>query len=103
MSWYGIRCIFKWRDQYEERITLWRASTFEDAIRLAETEAIEYQANTDLEYLGLAQGYDLRADAITNGTEVFSLVRRSSLEPDEYISRYFDTGSESQTRALGPA
>jgi hypothetical protein len=98
VSWYGVRCIFKWRDrpQYEERVTVWRSTSFEAAIERAEAEANQYAAASDFEYLGLAQGFDLKADQIEDGSEVFSLIRTSPMAPDEYINRFFDTGSERQ-------
>ncbi len=104
LSWYGVRCLFKWRDrpEYEERVTLWRATSFEAAIERAEAEASEYGADTELEYLGLAQAFDLKADQIADGSEVFSLIRTSPLAPREYINRFFDTGSERQ-RNIGAA
>lgn len=96
--WYSVRCIFKRRDQpqYEERITVWHARSFEAAIERAEAEAIEYLKSSDFEYLRLAQAYDLRTDFIEDGTEVFSLIRSSPLGPEEYIERFFNTGSEAQ-------
>jgi hypothetical protein len=103
LSWYGVRCIFKWRDrpEYEERVTVWHATSFEAAIERAEAEAREYGADTELEYLGLAQAFDLKADQIADGSEVFSLIRTSPLAPDEYINRFFDTGSERQRHLKG--
>jgi hypothetical protein len=77
---------------YEERITLWQAEDFDQAVSLAEAEAEEY-AGTDAEYLGLAQAYWLHG-APTSGAEVFSLVRDSSLAPTEYLNVFFDTGQE---------
>ena len=98
VRWYGVRCIFKWRDrpEYEERITVWRATSFEAAIERAETEANQYAANIGFEYLGLAQAFELSVDQIEDGSEVFSLIRTSPLAPDEYVNRFFDTGSERQ-------
>jgi hypothetical protein len=48
--WYSVKCLFhhpkrKSGDEdflYEERITLWKASSFEEAHRLAEIEAHQY-------------------------------------------------------------
>ncbi|MGW4379577.1 hypothetical protein [Kitasatospora sp. NPDC004531] len=105
MNWYGVRCVFKWTategPSYEERITLWRASSAEDAIARAEAEAETYAAENSVEYLGFAQSYrmvegDGAADAPGVGTEVFSLLRDSPLEPDAYLDAYFDSGTERQ-------
>jgi hypothetical protein len=96
-EWYGVRCVFRDAGEgaYEERITLWRASSFDDAIARAEAEAREYVVAIDLEYVGLAQAFWL-FDPPGDGAEVFSLVRRSDLAPKDYIDTFFDTGTECQ-------
>lgn len=104
LEWYAVRCVFRsaWLETadhlppdehlYEERITLWQATSTEEAIALAEAEAIEY-ADEDDEYLELAQAYKL-VDELGQGAEVFSLMRSSSLDPDDYLDAHFDTGTE---------
>ncbi|MET8048433.1 hypothetical protein ABZU75_12620 [Streptosporangium sp. NPDC005286] len=101
-GWYTVRCVFRWgapHDTYEERVTLWRAGSFDEAIVMAEREAARYATGTAFEYLGLAQAYRLPDDVIEPGTEVFSLLRDSDLEPEEYLSTFFDTGDERQEQA----
>ncbi len=97
-SWYGVRCIFKLGDQplYEERITVWRAQSFEEAVELAEADAEQYAATHGLDYLHLAQVFDQKSEIVGSGSEVFSLIRESPLTPDDYINRFIDTGSERQ-------
>jgi hypothetical protein len=103
-GWYGVRCIIRWQTvepSYEESITVWHAASFEDAIAKAEPAAREYAELCDGEYLELAQAYFIGDDEqITEGTEVFSLIRNSDLEPDDYLTTFFDTGDERQ-RTLG--
>lgn len=108
-GWYSVRCVFRdetgkpWgppdlssgESVYEERITLWRADSADEAIERAEEEAHEYASRLEVEYLGIAQSYRL-ADEPGEGADVFSLVRRSTLDPDPYLDTYFDTGSEYQ-------
>ncbi len=96
MRWFSVRCVFRLGDQpdFEERITLWRSGSFEEAIELAEAEGHEYAATSGFEYLGLAQAFDLKTESLRNGTEAFSLIRTSPLEPSDYLNRFFDTGSE---------
>lgn len=104
-GWYSVRCVFAvgWPPEavggtYEERITLWRAASAEEAIARAETEAKEYAATIDdwpSTYTGLAQCYQLD-DEPGDGAEVFSLMRGSKLSTDDYLDRFFDTGSERQ-------
>ncbi|MFD7644440.1 hypothetical protein ACFV4P_27780 [Kitasatospora sp. NPDC059795] len=84
---------------YEERITLWQASSADDAIARAEAEAETYATETGVAYLGLAQSYRLGADGAPGaGAEVFSLLRDSTLEPDAYLDAYFDSRTERQQR-----
>ena len=104
MSWYSVRCVFGVGPRsetggatYEERITLWRASSAEKAIARAEAEALQYAtALKGCTYLGLAQSYQL-ADEVRDGAEVFSLMRDSELEPKEYLDVFLGVGTEHQT------
>jgi hypothetical protein len=95
-SWFAVRCIFRHDGVYEERVTLWRTDSFGSAIALAETEAAEYGEALGHSYCGLAQSYALADETPGHGCEVFSLIRESELEPNEYLSRFFDTGAELQ-------
>ncbi len=104
-AWYAVRCVFLsgWSPEpaaqaYEERITLWRAGSADEAIERAEVEAREYAAGIGDRpdtYLGLAQSYWM-FDELGDGAEVFSLVRTSELAPAAYLDRHFDTGRELQ-------
>ena len=108
-SWYGVRCIFvdatnkPWARQdlesgeaaYEERITLWRARSFKKAIARAEAEARDYAETLECEYAGFAQAFRFDGKP-EQGAEVFSLIRRSGLDLEDYIDRHFDTGTEYQ-------
>ena len=78
---------------FEERVTIWQASDFDSAIELAETEAMDYATILDAKYVGLAQAYRIEGTP-GQGTEVFSLIRRSELAPREYLNAFFDTGRE---------
>jgi hypothetical protein len=94
-AWFAVRNVFRSGDYYEERITLWNAPTFESAEKRAEQAAKEDAEILGEDLLGFAQVYRL-FDFPANGTEVFSLIRGSDLEPDAYLSAYFDTGEERQ-------
>lgn len=112
-SWYAVRCILVAAENkpwgptdlelgeaaYEERITLWRAASMDAAIALAEADAEEYAEDLESEYAGLAQCYRFDGEP-EQGAEVFSLIRRSRLEPDDYIDRFFETGGECQQPAI---
>jgi hypothetical protein len=98
VTWDSVRCVFRFPgDLFEERITLWRAASFDDAISLAEAEAAQYVKDVDGDYVGLAQAYLLAAD-LAEGAEVFSLIRGSGLTTKDYLDRFFDTGAERQQR-----
>jgi hypothetical protein len=96
-TWYGVRTIYRWPNQgsYEERVTIWRASSFARAIELAEAEAREYESE-DIEYVGFAQAYDskIRENELVPSMEIFSLLRRSPLSRDDYLGQFFNSGEE---------
>jgi hypothetical protein len=97
--WIAVRCVFldKARSAYEERITLWHASSVDDAIACAEAEADAYASDLDdTTYVGLAQAFRLFGEP-GHGAEVFSLIRASRLPADDYLSAFFDTGTERQS------
>lgn len=100
LNWYCVRAVFafggKRQTTYEERLTLWQALDFAVAVELAEDEARSYADSlAGCSFTGLAQAYQLY-DAPGHGTEVFSLMRDSTLRADEYLTAFFDTGSERQ-------
>lgn len=103
-DWYAVRCVFRsiievGTTTYEERITLWRAGSTAEAIERAEAEAAEYAAaieDVEVEYTGLAQCFHLFDDP-GDGAEVFSLMRDSDLEPEDYLDTFFDTGGEHES------
>jgi hypothetical protein len=97
--WFGCRSLLQWPDtptekeSYEERITIWRAESLEQAIAMAEIESAAYAEENRLVDVGLTQAYEMDGG---NGAEVFSLIRDSELLPDECIDTLFDTGDERQ-------
>lgn len=106
--WFAVRCIFRLQGLgdlegsdakvYEERITIWRATSPDDAIAQAESEAAHYaEVLPPIRYLGLAQSYEM-VDPPEHGAEMFSLIRDSDLPDGEYLDAFFDTGTERQRR-----
>lgn len=97
-GWFGVRCVFRWAQPptYEERITLWEADSLDDAIAKAEAEAAAYAARLNSEYLDIAQAYWIGPRRPVNGSEVFSLMRDSELDSDDYLDAFYDTGRERQ-------
>jgi hypothetical protein len=101
-AWFGVRCVFRFdpaehgdASLYEERITLWSATTFDEAMALAEEEAHAYVEGLGGAYLGLAQAYEL-PEPPGHGLEVFSLMRESFLGDDDYLEAFFTTGTEQE-------
>ncbi len=101
--WYGVRCYFRHGDPatkeisalYEERIVLIHASSFEEAIEKAEREAVDYISSLDNAiFLEAVDAYQLIGEKITDGTEVYSLMRESDYSDDEYLDLYHHTGRE---------
>ena len=98
-GWYGVRGVFRWTGAegtpYEERVTLWRAHSLDEALVRSEFEAERYATQSGTEYLGFAQAYVIGDDGMpADGAEVFSLLRDSDLMPDDYLATFFDTGAE---------
>ncbi len=97
-GWFGVRCVFRWSQPltYEERITLWEADSLDDAIAFAEMDAQAYAERLNSEYLQMAQAYGIGQKRPVAGSEVFSLMRDSDLDPDAYLDTFYDTGQERQ-------
>ncbi|MGO9457716.1 MAG: hypothetical protein ACLP62_11830 [Acidimicrobiales bacterium] len=97
-GWFGVRCVFRWSQPltYEERITLWEADSLDDAIAFAEMDAQAYAERLNSEYLQMAQAYWIGHRRPEAGSEVFSLMRDSELDPDAYLDTFYDTGQERQ-------
>ncbi|MFN3988050.1 MAG: hypothetical protein ACK4KV_21385 [Rhodocyclaceae bacterium] len=105
MPTYTVRTVILWSPRqeqklehlYEERITAWNADSLEEAIDLAEEDAIEY-AKGEAKALDVFQGYWLfdEIGLIPQGAEVFSLLRESDLDETEYVATFFETGFEHQ-------
>lgn len=97
-AWYAVRTVVRIDslDTYEERITLWRASSFEDAMEKAEREREDYCETLDGVACDLVQAFELDTDELGEGVEVFSLMRDSELAPDAYVDAFFDSGGEHQ-------
>lgn len=94
-----MRCIFKHDHHtgilYEERIVLVKASSFDEAIERGEREAVDYVSTLgDVEYLGDAEAFHIAEQKVGDLTEVFSLMRESELDPNEYVATFFQTGRE---------
>lgn len=99
MSWFSVRHVIRNNDSFEERITLWEASSPDEAIAKAEKEAAEHVAMLGESYkvLDLFQSFELFSPP-GDSVEVFSLIRDSELAADDYVDAFFDTGTEYQRK-----
>ena len=95
MEWFAVRHVIENDGSFEERITLWRSSSEEEAMKRAEEEASDYASAVGWRVLGLFQSYRV-GESPADGSEVFSLIRRSELPSARYLNAFFDTGSELQ-------
>jgi Domain of unknown function (DUF4288) len=98
--WFSARTVFE-HDKpgdglFEERIVLFRAADFEEALERADAEALEYAKSARCSFTGYVTLYELADEELGDGVEVFSLMRDSDLAADDYIARFFDTGAERQ-------
>jgi hypothetical protein len=95
--WYSARCLFVHEHTpsdvlparvYEERIVLIRAASFDDAIAQAEEEARQYAAGLDgVRYLEHVDVYHLFDDDVGSGTEVYSVLRDGTPDPDSFVQK----------------
>ena len=99
--WFSTRCVFRWShpETYEERITIWRARDIDEAIDLGEAEAILYADRFGLNFLEIVQAYEIAVGALDAGAEVFSLLRDNQMDAEDYVTAFFDTGSERQRKS----
>jgi hypothetical protein len=98
--WFSARTVYE-HDKpgdglFEERIVLLRAGDFEEALERAEAEALRYGEQVGGTYTGYASVFEIAEEQLADGSEVFSLMRDSDLEADDYIDHFFATGDERQ-------
>ena len=93
MEWFAVRHVIENAGAFEERITLWRSASDEEAMKRAEEEAADYVSTVGGSVLRLFQSYRV-AEPPADGSEVFSLIRRSDLPSGRYLDAFFNTGSE---------
>jgi hypothetical protein len=90
--WYTVKCLFHHPTRkaegeaylFEERVTLWKADTFEAAHRLAEAEAREYASEANCVFVASTDSFHLFDRIVKQGTEVYSIMRGSNLKPNVY-------------------
>ena len=104
-GWYSAKTVYKHhfiedgdtKFLFEERVVLFRAASLDDAIVQAEAEAAKYCAGSSrpIKYINYVMAYQLLfEEEVGHGTEVFSLMRESTLSNNAYLDRFFDDGHE---------
>ena len=72
-----------------------RAGNFDEAVSRAEVMAEEYAKDVDgCAYAGFVDVFHIYDGYLGDGAEVYSLMRTSDLSKDEYLNRFYDTGTE---------
>ncbi|MFJ4621011.1 hypothetical protein [Streptomyces sp. NPDC088812] len=75
-------------------MTLWRANSLDEAIARAESEALEYcEGLHEVDFVEFSEAFRMDGEP-GEGSEVFSLMRESTLEPGDYVRQFFATGQE---------
>jgi hypothetical protein len=105
-SWYSVKGLFRWyfksngkTERIEERIVLFRANDFDEALDLAEYEAKKYcaadrKANFRIEPVGWWHAYWL-GDQPASGVEVFSRSSITKLSAQAFVRRYYPKSHDS--------
>ena len=103
VGWYSAKSVYRHqlvqdgvtKTVFEERVVLFHAANFDEAIAKAETEANRYCSDVEnVVYLGFVSVYYLPEDTVDEGTEIYSLMRDSDLSDTEYLTRFHDEGHE---------
>jgi len=96
--WFSARTVYE-HDKpgdglFEERVVLLRAADFDEALERAEQEAAQYSEAVGCAFTGYVTVYEMVEEELGDGAEVFSLMRDSDLSADDYVDRFYSTGSE---------
>lgn len=99
-EWYAVKGLFRWyfkdtgeTERIEERVVIFFASGFDQALDLAEEEGSNYcaaddQANFCIEPIGWWHAYWIGSEPLS-GTEVFSRSCRTTLDGRAFVRRYY--------------
>lgn len=99
-DWYAVKGLFRWyfqdsgtTERIEERVVLFRARDFDEALDLAEAEGQSYcardeNANFGIEPLGGWHAYRI-GEAPADGVEIFSRSCLTTLGGEAFLRRYY--------------
>jgi len=99
--WYAVKCIFSHPSRarekeghlYEERITLWKANSWNEAFEKAKEEAKKYEEE-DCIFIKALEAFHLFDQKVGNGTEVWSVMRSSHFDAETYMKTFCMSGHE---------
>lgn len=94
--WYAVKCVFSHPTRvkeegatlFEERITLWRANSCEEAFEKAKHEAELYAHEEGCVLIKATDAFHLFDGTIDEGAEVWSTMRESNLKPEYYLKTF---------------
>ena len=95
---YGIRShfLFKKADDpntpenlYEERLIVVKAQSYEDALELGFKEAEHYATVNKMKRLHYVESYEIDSKKLGFGIELYSYLRGTVLDEDEYLKTFF--------------
>lgn len=103
--WFAVKCLFSHPDRakdsepslYEERITLWRAASWDEAFKLAETEAQEYAGSNRCVFHFASDAFHLFDKEVGHGSEIWSVMRGSGMDPEPYKQTFCATPRDRMT------
>lgn len=106
-GWYSVRSVFRSdrtedgqpRRSFEERVVLFRAASFEDALTKGEAEARRYSADSPRYHMlnHLVAYYIHSDDVLCDGDEVWSSVREVDTTDELFLKKVFEDETESPT------
>jgi hypothetical protein len=103
-DWYSVSSTFrqdttedgKPRRSFEERVVLFRATSFEAALTKGEAEAKRYAASLrDGRMLDHIVAYHIHDDELREGDEIWSCVRDLDISDEDFVRRVYDGELES--------
>lgn len=108
--WFTVRCLFSHPARakdgdghlYEERVTLWKCASWDEAFRLARIEAEKYAEEADAILIGTTDAFHLFDSECGHGTEVWSLMRGSHLDARTYTDTFCNTDRDRLQDYTGP-
>ena len=102
-GWHSVKGLFRWyfkdggeTSNVEERVVLFRAANLDEALDMAEREALTYceedpTANYLIESMGWWNAYRIADEAVGEGTEIHSRLMDTALSSKSFLRRYFPT------------